>query len=80
MKKTLVGLIHFYQRFLSLPLRTVTGVASSCRFFPSCSEYAAISIEKFGVARGGSMAIGRLLSCQPFSLQKWDQGKLLESI
>jgi uncharacterized protein len=40
--------------------------AGSCRFVPSCSEYAALAIERHGPLRGGQKALGRLLRCHPF--------------
>ena len=38
----------------------------SCRYVPTCSEYAAEAVDRFGVLRGGLMAAGRLLRCHPF--------------
>ncbi|MCX6807839.1 MAG: membrane protein insertion efficiency factor YidD [Patescibacteria group bacterium] len=38
-----------------------------CRHFPSCSEYAKIAIQKFGLLKGGSLAIARLCKCHPWS-------------
>jgi len=38
----------------------------SCRFLPSCSEYAAIAILRHGVMRGSWLAARRLVRCQPF--------------
>lgn len=60
MKKIILGLIHFYRSFLS-PLKPPT-----CRFVPTCSEYALIAIEKYGVARGVKLAVKRVLRCHPF--------------
>lgn len=60
MKKLILGLIHFYRSFLS-PLKPPT-----CRFVPTCSEYALIAIEKYGVARGIKLAVKRVLRCHPF--------------
>ena len=37
----------------------------SCRFYPSCSEYAAQAIERHGLARGSALAAKRLLRCHP---------------
>lgn len=52
--------IRFYQRYIS-PLR-----GPSCRFFPTCSQYAIDALQKYGVVRGTIKAIGRILRCHPF--------------
>jgi uncharacterized protein len=44
----------------------------SCRYVPSCSEYAAEAIERYGVLRGGGAATWRLLRCHPFSKGGYD--------
>ncbi|MFQ5900714.1 MAG: membrane protein insertion efficiency factor YidD [Thermodesulfobacteriota bacterium] len=59
-KGLVLGMIRFYQRFLS-PLKPRT-----CRFFPSCSCYARHSIEKYGLIKGSRLALWRLLRCHPF--------------
>ncbi|MBZ5679027.1 MAG: membrane protein insertion efficiency factor YidD [Acidobacteriia bacterium] len=38
----------------------------ACRYVPTCSEYALEAIDRYGVLRGGAMAIARLLRCHPF--------------
>jgi uncharacterized protein len=38
----------------------------SCRYVPTCSEYAMEAVERYGVVRGGWKAIARLLRCHPF--------------
>jgi putative membrane protein insertion efficiency factor len=40
--------------------------AGSCRFLPSCSDYAAEAVSRYGALRGSRLAIGRLLRCHPF--------------
>jgi uncharacterized protein len=55
-----VGAIRWYQRWISRLL------PPSCRFTPSCSEYAAEAIERYGLARGGWLAVRRILRCHPF--------------
>jgi len=39
--------------------------AGSCRFLPSCSEYAVIAIDRHGVMRGSWLAARRLMRCHP---------------
>jgi len=60
-KRLLLGLIRFYQRYLS-PLKG----GPTCRFYPSCSQYAFEAVERYGVLRGGYLAIRRVLRCHPF--------------
>lgn len=60
MKRFLVMLIRLYQKFLS-PLKGQT-----CRFYPSCSEYSAQAIQKYGLSKGSLRAIKRILKCHPF--------------
>ncbi len=40
--------------------------AGSCRFLPSCSDYASEAVGRFGVARGSLLAARRLARCNPF--------------
>ena len=59
-----VGAIHVYQATLS-PLYERLGVR--CRFTPTCSHYGEAVIARFGVARGGAMAMKRILKCGPWT-------------
>lgn len=61
MKVVLMGLIRFYQRFLS-PLKG----GPTCRFYPSCSQYAFDALQKHGALKGSYMAVRRVLRCHPF--------------
>jgi hypothetical protein len=64
MKKLLLFLIRFYRTQIS-PL-----TPPSCRFLPTCSEYAYVAVERFGPAKGSLLAAKRLAKCQPFHRQK----------
>jgi hypothetical protein len=46
--------------------------AGSCRFLPSCSDYAREAVETHGVRRGGCLAAGRLLRCHPLAAAGFD--------
>jgi putative membrane protein insertion efficiency factor len=41
--------------------------AGTCKYHPTCSEYAALAIRKHGVLRGIAMSAWRLLRCNPWS-------------
>ena len=43
-----------------------------CRFAPSCSAYASEAVARFGILRGGWMAMKRVLRCHPFHPGGWD--------
>jgi putative membrane protein insertion efficiency factor len=52
---------------------TVSPLAGPCcRFAPSCSVYAGQAIARYGIARGGWMAVRRLFRCHPFHPGGWD--------
>src|SRR5260370_40307345 len=59
-KTVLLGLLRGYKWALSPML------PPSCRYVPTCSEYAAEAIERYGAFRGTAMAIWRVLRCHPF--------------
>ena len=61
MKQAALFIIRLYQTALS-PF-----MGSNCRFYPSCSEYAAQAVNQKGVGRGILLSLRRLLRCQPFS-------------
>ncbi|MCI1859502.1 MAG: membrane protein insertion efficiency factor YidD [Sporolactobacillus sp.] len=60
MKWIFIFFIRIYQKCIS-PF-----TPPSCRFYPTCSEYAAEALKRFGVFKGGWLTIRRLLKCQPF--------------
>lgn len=65
MKKLTITLIDIYQKFISYFLKNILGVSHFCRFRPTCSEYAKISIQETGIVKGTYMALIRILKCQP---------------
>ncbi|WP_345778171.1 membrane protein insertion efficiency factor YidD [Ruficoccus sp. ZRK36] len=46
--------------------RLLLGPNAGCRFHPTCSEYARLSLLRFGLWRGGWLALRRILRCHPF--------------
>jgi putative membrane protein insertion efficiency factor len=65
MKKITLFLINIYQRTIAVALFSL-GLKGNCRFSPTCSEYAKISISKKGLVKGSYLSMVRLLKCQPF--------------
>ena len=60
MKRVCVWLIGFYRFWIS------PWLGRACRFEPTCSTYASQAIDRFGVVKGGGLAVWRLLKCHPF--------------
>jgi uncharacterized protein len=82
MKTLALRMLRTYKRWVS-PL-----LPPSCRYVPTCSEYAIEAVERYGVLRGSWMAVARVLRCHPFVrggydpvvkhpvAQKWTGGSL----
>jgi hypothetical protein len=66
MKIILLILIKFYRLAIS-PMFPPT-----CRFQPTCSQYAIEAIERFGAIKGSWLALRRILRCHPFSAGGYD--------
>ena len=60
MKKFLIGLVKFYRSHIS------PHTPPSCRFIPTCSQYALEALEKYGALKGTWLALKRLSRCHPF--------------
>lgn len=58
----LIGILRVYQAVVS-PLTGPT-----CKYYPSCSQYAIIAIRTHGTLRGTGLALWRILRCNPWSL------------
>ena len=61
MKRLMLFLIRLYRKGIS------PYTPPSCRYTPTCSQYALEAIEKYGARKGGWMALKRLGRCHPFS-------------
>ncbi|MFZ8845703.1 MAG: membrane protein insertion efficiency factor YidD [Candidatus Hydrothermia bacterium] len=61
MKNIIIGFIKFYKVLLS-PI-----LPNSCKFYPTCSDYMILSIEKYGVLKGLLKGIWRIIRCNPIS-------------
>ena len=64
----LIGLIKFYRMFISPYL------APSCRYLPTCSEYAIDCLKIHGLTKGFSKATKRVLSCHPIKILGGGEG------
>ena len=67
MKRLALAAIRLYQKTYARWLPP-----NSCRFYPTCSHYAYEAIDKYGVFKGGWLAIKRLARCQPFNPGGYD--------
>lgn len=63
----LLVLVRIYQKILSPLLPKDT-----CRFYPTCSHYGYLAIYKYGVFKGGWLAIKRVVRCNPFNAGGFD--------
>ena len=66
MKRILIAIVRGYKKYIS-PL-----LPPSCRFTPTCSEYAMEAISKHGAWKGSWLALWRILRCNPFSKGGYD--------
>jgi putative membrane protein insertion efficiency factor len=64
--RVVVFLIQLYRHTIS-PLRLPT-----CRFTPTCSQYAVEALSEYGLVRGGWLATVRLIKCGPWHRGGWD--------
>ena len=66
LKKILIALIKFYRKYLS-PMKT-----TKCPYCPTCSLYGLEAVEKYGAIKGGTLALWRIIRCNPFSKGGYD--------
>lgn len=60
MKGALIACVKFYRKHISPHTRP------SCRFIPTCSQYALEALERYGALKGSWLTFRRILKCQPF--------------
>ena len=61
MKKLFIFLIKLYQKYLS-PMKS-----TRCPYYPTCSCYGLEAVQKYGAIKGGTLAMWRIIRCNPFS-------------
>ncbi len=66
LSRPLIWLAQAYRALVS-PL-----IGANCRFQPTCSAYAIEALQRFGAARGGRLALRRLLRCHPWGGSGYD--------
>ena len=66
MRTVIIALIRAYQAVIS------PWVPGSCRYTPSCSEYARIAVDRFGAGKGTWLAVRRLGRCHPLGAHGYD--------
>ncbi|MBX6753387.1 MAG: membrane protein insertion efficiency factor YidD [Thermorudis peleae] len=64
--RLVLALIRFYQRWIS------PGLPAACRYTPTCSEYSYQAIAKYGIIKGGMLAVWRIIRCNPFTRGGYD--------
>jgi len=70
MKKLLIYFIELYQKYFSpdhSPRGKIKHPHGYCRFYPTCSQYAKESLEKYGVVKGLIKGLWRVMRCNPCS-------------
>ena len=65
-RSAVLVLLRAYKRLVS------PWLPPSCRYVPTCSEYAMEAVERYGAVRGGWMAARRVLRCHPFAKGGYD--------
>lgn len=63
MKRLMIAIIKFYQKFISRYILT----GRNCRFYPTCSQYSLEAYEKYGFFKGTFLTVKRILRCHPFN-------------
>nr|WP_034218625.1 membrane protein insertion efficiency factor YidD [Lachnoclostridium phytofermentans] len=61
MKRILIAIVKLYRKYIS-PMKRVP----TCRFTPTCSEYAMEALQRYGAIKGSYLSVRRILKCHPF--------------
>ena len=69
MKKILIRIINWYQKYVSSYLSSKN---INCKYYPTCSEYTKQAIEKYGTFKGSILGCWRIIRCNPFSKGGYD--------
>ncbi len=69
MKKILIRIINWYQKYISSYL---TSKNINCKYYPTCSEYTKQAIVKYGALKGSIIGCFRIIRCNPFSKGGYD--------
>lgn len=76
LKKVFIGVIRFYQKFLSPDQGVLrfflSGRGGYCVMYPSCSNYMIMAIEKYGIFKGILKGLRRITRCYPYQKQLVD--------
>lgn len=64
-----IGIVKFYRKYIS-PMKP-----PSCRYTPTCSQYAIDALTKYGFFKGGLLSVMRILRCHPFVKGGYDPVK-----
>ncbi|MBU1987487.1 membrane protein insertion efficiency factor YidD [Patescibacteria group bacterium] len=69
-----IKILKIYQKTLSFDygIFKIFFPHGYCHFKPTCSNYAIIAIEKYGIIKGGRKALWRVLRCNPWNKGGWD--------
>jgi len=65
MKNLVLTLLKLYKKYLS----PINFGLNTCRFTPSCADYTILAVEKYGVPKGITMGLWRIIRCNP-----WNKG------
>ena len=61
-----IALVRVYQWVISPIVHTLCGPGCGCRFYPSCSEYTRVALQRHGFFHGGLLGLRRISRCHPW--------------